>query len=228
MKAAIKYENWCNNIDPKYARDLEDLYKVGARVDAWRIFFQSPAIEVLKNLGGYIQWFNKHEHFENFICEFECSEEVATRAISGLMRPGHEYPIFFERNDIYDSRAWCQLPLDCFVVADGFNARTNDDVCQHQVLEYNQMPMLTLGIKVKQWTVSRTDFTFSHKLKNGERFAQISFNHHQLRPNFKGRRWCADGIFERSATRQQMEAALFAKVREKCKRHHVEILDGHK
>lgn len=223
MKSAIKRDSWCDNPDTENSRELSDLYKVGRRVDAWRDFFHSRTVDMLMRLDGAILWFNRWEYFDRLICEFDCSKEIAVETITGLMIAGHELPMDFIRNDIYDSRAWCNLPLDCFVDAHGFSERTCDDIPQYEVLKYNQMPILQLGIKKVEWTVTLDCFTFSHKLKDGERFAQITFDHPQLRAHFKGRRWCADGKFDRSATRKQMEDALFAKVITECQKYQVEI-----
>lgn len=220
MKEAIKKQNWCNDANKKYARELDDLYKVGSRVDAWRDFFKSASCGMLKKLSGDIIYFNKFEYFERLICELKCTEGKAIASIEKVTLSEPE--INFLRDDIYDSRAWCRLPLSCFALTKGFNERTERDLMQWDVLKYNQMPEVQLGIN-KAWTVSRGWFKFSHKIKNDERYAEISFNHPQLDKRFKGRRWCADGKFPRSATRQEMEAVLWGKVNTECQKHLVTV-----
>lgn len=222
MKEAIKKQNWCNDANRKYARELDELYKVGSRVDAWRGFFKSDPCKMLKKLSGDIIYFNKFEYFERLICELSCTEAKAIAEIKKVMLSEPE--INFIRDDIYDSRAWCRLPLSCFVSTKGFNERTERDMMQWDVLKYNQMPEVQLGIN-KEWVVSRGWFTFSHKIKNDERYAEISFYHPQLDSRFKGHRWCAGGKFPRSSTRQEMEAALWEKVNVECKKHLVTIGD---
>jgi len=221
MKQAIKKKNWCNLPDSKYARETDDLYKVGSRVDAWRGFFGSPASRKIKKLPGNIIWFSKWEHFEKLIVEIDLPEDKAVKIIRKLML--HSEPIEFLRSDIYDSRAWCELPLSCFVKTKGFNKRTDNHIMQYDVLKYNQMPIVQFGIK-KAWAVSRGCFTFSHKIKNDERYAQLSFDHPQQDERFEGRRWVADGTFPRTATRREMEAALFAKAEAECREHMVTII----
>jgi hypothetical protein len=222
MAKAVKAEKWIHNPDRDFMRDGADLFKVGARCDAWRAFLNSKTVAALKKIKGHVIWFNQHEYFDKLICEFDCSERRLTAVIEGLMRPGHQMPVKFSRVDIYDARAWCYLPLSCFAHTRGFKERSGVKHWGSEVLELNEMPMVEFGIKLP-WVVSRDCFTMTHKVKGDVRFAEMGFAHPQLDAHFKNCRWVADGTFTRDATRKEMEDALFAKVQAKCRNYQVTI-----
>ena len=201
MKEAKKPQNWCNS--PYYVRELSDLYKVGSRVDAWREFLLSEKIEVLRELGMSVCSFNQYSMFGHLIIMLDCTEEYAISGIRSIMRPEHEQVIEFHRESIHDLRAWAYLPLSCFADAQGFNEWAKDrDIWQKDILKMNPMPYLQIGIK-KDWVVSPSCFTFSHKLKvdkeswpnEKKRFAQVSFNHPHLDRRFDGNQHVSDGMY---------------------------------
>lgn len=180
-------------------------------------------MEALHKIKGRIIWFNRYEYFDNLICEFPCSEKKLREVITGIMRPGHELSVEFTRNDIYDSRAWAYLPLDCFVDVQGINKRiSRKRGWQHDTLDRNEMPVAHFGIDLP-WVVSRDCFKLAHRLKDGGRFAEMTFAHPYLDPRFNNLRWVADGQFQREATRAEMESDLFSKVEERCKKYKVTI-----
>lgn len=217
MKKAIKRQSWCDLPDRKtHMRDTEDLYKVGARVDAWRSFLGPTTVKKLKRIKGNVVWFNKWEHFDKLICEFDCTEKQLRRVIESLLRPGHEVPDFL-RNDIYDARAWASVPLNYFVEEASFNPRAIKKPFHWEILEAHEVPLVQFGIELP-WVVSRNCFSLAHRLKGDGRFAEMSFAHPQLDARFENRRFVADGIFRREATRKEMEEALFAKVEIECHR----------
>lgn len=226
MKMKRVIPNWCTWPNREYAYKIDDLRKVGARCDAWRAFFQSESIKKLRRLKGSVLWFNMYEYFDTLICEFECSEKQLRTALRGMMRPGKERPIEFKHEDIYNATAWAYLPLDCFVEASGFNARSSNDrpFSDSAVLEKHEIPNLRIGIKLPR-SVPRSQFKLTHRLNGDRRFAEIHYYGPELERRFKDKRWCAEGTFPREATRQEMEAALFAKVEERCAEHMVTITD---
>ena len=218
----IKNPGWVDWPNHKYARDIEDLYKVGRRCDAWREFFRSETIEKLKKIKGYILWFNRYSYFERLICEFDCSEKKLRMTIESLMRTGHETPVTFVRKDIYDARAWADLPLNCFAEIDGCNERSGEVLWQHHEILKNEMPIIQFGIR-KRWVVSRDLFVLTHRLKYGERFATMTFSHPQLDPRFENKRWVAEKTFHKEASRKEMTEALFAEVEQECTKYLVKI-----
>jgi hypothetical protein len=215
---------WCGWPDHSNMRATEDLFKLGARCDAWRIFFKSKAIASLKKINGHIIWFNRYEYFDKLICEFDCPQKQLISVLSRLMHPDHRVHIEFLRNDIYDARAWCYLPLSCFVNVEGFAKRTGIKHLQSEILEINEMPVVEFGIKLP-WTVTRDCFTLTHRIKGSARFAEMTFAHPQLDPRFNNCRWVADGMFPRETERKEMEDVLFARVQAECSKHQVTIVD---
>ncbi len=221
---------WCNWPSVSQAREIEDLYKVGARCDAWRAFLNSDTVKKLKRVKGYILWFNKWEHFDKLLCEFECTEKKLRAVIKSIMRPGHEMPIEFIRTDIYDAKGWTRLPLSCFAEIENCNERTGEEHWQYEILEKNEMPIVQFGLPMP-WTVSRDCFTLTHCLKDDiaqgvccrRRHAVMTFNHPQLDRRFDGKRWVADMIFPRESKRKEMTEKLFAKVKAECAKHLVTI-----
>ena len=220
----INRPKWCNWPDQENIRDLEDLYKVSNRCDAWKAFFNSSAVKKIKKAKGYILWFNKWEHFDKLICEIDLSEKKAQKLIKSLMLPGHEKPIIFKRQDIYDARGWVHLPLSCFVKIKGFNERSGKDHYQNKILEYNEMPIVQFGIKLP-WSVSRKCFTLTHRLKYNERHAVMRFNHPDLDHRFEGKRWVAEAIFKPETTRKEMTEKLFTDVEDECAKYLVTITE---
>lgn len=214
--------NWCNWPHRENKRDPGDLNKVSARCDAWRSFLQSETIAKLKKMKGNCIWFNKYEYFDKLICEFDCSEKRLRSVVKSLMRSGHEVPVDFTRRDIYDARAWAYISLSCFAKIDG-NGRSGASYYSSDVLKHNEIPVVQFGIK-QPWTVSRSCFTLAHRLKNDKRYAIMTFNHPQLDLRFDGKRWVADGMFPRKATRKEMTEYLFAKVKNECAKHLVNII----
>jgi hypothetical protein len=216
--------NWCNWPHRENKRGPDDLYKVGVRCDAWRSFLQSETIAKLKKIKGSVIWFNKYEYFDKLICEFDCSEKKLRSVIESLMRRGHEKPVEFLRRDIYDARAWAYLSLSCFAGIDGCNERSGKNHWQHEILKYNEIPVVQFGIKLP-WVVSRSCFTLTHRLKNGERFAIMTFDHPQLDLRFDSKRWVGKETFPRETTRKEMTEHLFATVESECAKHLVAISD---
>jgi len=214
--------NWCNWPYPGYKRDINDLAKVGARCDAWRSFFESPAHAKLQKVKAHVIYFNKYEYFDKLICEFDCSEKKLRNIIESLMRPGHEAPVNFVRKDIYDARAWSYLPLTCFVEINGCNERSGKRLWQWEVLEHNEVPIIQFGIRLP-WIVSRSCFTLTHRLKHGARYAVMTFYHDLIDSRFNGKRWVGEEMFPREATRKEMMEHLFAKVEKECAKHLVTI-----
>ena len=223
MEKSIKAP-WCDWPNKEYARNFEDLHKTGARCNAWRAFLQSETMAALKKIKGNVIYFNKFSYFNKLIIECTCSEKKLRSAIEPLMRTDHKEPIVCLRNDIYDSRAWANVPLDCFAETIGCNAYSGKHAWQHEILEKNEMPVVQFGIK-KPWTVKRECFTLTHKLRDHDRKATMIFNHPQLDFRFSGGRWVADQVFPREATRAEMTDELFAKVKTECAKHLVTIID---
>ena len=218
--------DWCDWPNRKSSRGPTDLYRVGARCDAWKIFLQPKTIAKLKKISGSCIYFNQYKYFDKLICEFDCSEIRLRNAIFSLMRKDHELPVAFIREDIYDARAWASLPLDCFAELDGCNERSGKDRWGYDILKYNEMPVVQFGIKLP-WVVSRSCFTLTHKLiENGERRrAKITFKHPQLRHNFDSKkgRWAGEDIYPRETTRKEMEDDLFPRVQNELAKHLVTI-----
>lgn len=203
-----KEPNWINWPNMNYARDLEDLYTMGQRCDAWRAFMQSETIAKLRRLKGRIIWFNKYQYFDKLLCEFDCSEKKLRATIESLMRPDHKMPVEFIRKDIYDARAWAELPLSCFAEVEG---------------DPNEIPVIQFGLKLP-WEISVDCFTLTHRIKDNLRHAIMTVAHPQIDPRFKGKRWVADQVFPRDTTRKEMETILLDKVRNECKRNLVTIV----
>lgn len=214
--------DWCGSPNHSNMRELDDLFKVGARCDAWRSFLKSKTVAALRQIKGHVIWFNRYEHFETLICEFDCTESKLTAVIKGLMLPKSREIVEFVRRDIYDARAWAYLPLGCFTKTTGFNKRTDTERMQYDVLALNEMPIVQFGIR-KPWVVTRDCFTLRHRIKDGGRFAEMTFAHPQLDTRFRNLRWVADGMFPREAKRADIEAVLFAKVREEAANYLVSI-----
>ena len=217
--------DWCDWPNRKSSRGPSDLYRVSARCDAWKLFLQSKTIAKLKKISGSCIYFNKYEYFDKLICEFDCSEKKLKSVIKSLMRKDHEMPVEFLREDIYDARAWATLPLDCFAEINGCNERSGKDRWSHEILKYDEMPVVQFGIKLP-WIVSRSCFTLTHRLiKDGaRRHAKLIFRHPQLRHNFDSTgRWAGERIYPRETTRKMMESDLFAKVKGELAKHLVTI-----
>lgn len=182
------------------------MYRTGARCDAWRSFLHSENLAKLKRLKGHVLWFNQYEHFEKLIMEFDCTEAQLRRAIAKIVRPQFRDTAFvFKRADIYDARAWAYLPLNWFAEIDE-----------------REIPVVQFGLKLPV-SVSRRDFTLTHRLKDGGRFAEMTFSATWLDHRFRGQRWCADGRFSKEATRAEMTASLFSRVEKQCRFHLVTI-----
>jgi hypothetical protein len=207
MSKGIK-GGWCISRDKEFAREVDELHKLSSRIDAWKLFLNSSTIRKLHKLKGHAIWFNRYEFFERMICEFDCSEKALREAICSMLRPKKRLDVRFHRNDIYDARAWCRLPLSCFIEVKG-----------------SEVPVIDFGVKLP-WVVTRDCFTLTHRLKRWFRFAEMTFNHPQLNPRFEGRRWVADSRFPKEATRQEMTEALMADVKAKCAGHMVTIVDS--
>lgn len=221
-----KVAPWCNWPNHDYARKLEELFITGARCDVWRRFMNSATLHRLHRVKGYIIHFNQYDYFDQLICEFPCTEKQLRRTITKLMRPGHEQPIVFKRTDIYDSRGWCTLPLNCFAdCANAFNPRTDKERSQSDALKLNEMPTIMFGLRAMPWHITSDMFTLTHRLKDGERLAEMTFAHPDLDRRFENKRWVADKKFSKEATREQMHADLLAHVRLECAKHSVRIVD---
>lgn len=215
----------CPNVD--YSTRASDLYTLGLRVDAWRQFLNSETIKKLNQLRCHILWFNQYEYFDALICEFDCPEDKLKSQLLKLILPGQEVNISFQRNDIYDPRAWCKLPLNCFVPMEKVNPRYNQPVWNWEILDKNPVPEVSFGIK-KPWVITKDCFTISHRIKRGHRFAEMTFSHPQLDDHFKNRRWVAEGAFPIECKRETMEAVLMAQVEDKCSKCMVTIVDSNK
>ena len=211
--------NWCGWPNQENARGIEDLEIMGMRCDAWRDFLSSETAAMFKKLKGSIIWFNKYQYFDKLICELGCSEKTAIKTIESLMRPGYIVLVDFVRNDIYDSRAWAEIPLICFADIQG-NERSGDYFGYE--LHKNEMPVIQFGLK-KKWVVDMGCFKIKHRLKDGMRFAVMTFEHSQLDSRFDGKRWVAEQMFPRETTKEEMTEALFAKVKAECVKHIVTI-----
>lgn len=217
---------WCSIPLRKYANDLDDLRTMGLRCDAWRDFLSSRTIRLLSRLKGYFCYFNRYEHFDRLIVEFDCPEDKLRAALVGLMKRDASQTVDFVRNDIYDSRAWAYIPLDRFVTVKGAKRRTTREfIWSGNDLKRNEVPLVQFGIKLP-WTVSRECFTLNHRLKHGQRFAVMTFKHPQLDRRFKDCRWVADGTFPAETSRIEMERVLFAKVKAECARNLVTIVEA--
>lgn len=217
---------WCTWPHREYRREMQDLYSLGARCDAWRQFMQSDVLKRLRKLKGYFIWFNRYEYFDKLIAEFDCSETALRRVIKSLMREEYREQAFeFSRADIFDKRAWAHLPLSWFVAGlDDFNTRDEGKQrWQHEILAANEVPELQIGVNLPM-TVTANCFTLTHRLKNGKRFAQMTFNHPSLDSRFRGKRWVADRVFPREATRAEMYTELMKEATEKCRAYDVTIL----
>jgi hypothetical protein len=203
-----KVPNWITWPRRDYSEDITQLYRQGARCDAWRAFLQSKTVAAFKRVKGHVIWFNRYENFEKLIVEFDCSEAALRRVIAKLVRPAFRgLPFEFKRDDIYDARAWARLPLNWF--AD---------------IDEREIPVVQFGIRLPV-SVPRSAFTLSHRLKWPGRFAEMVFEAPWLDARFKGRRWAADGTFAKDATRAEMMASLFAQVESRCKAARVTITD---
>ena len=227
MKEAIRTTKWCDS--PYYTRELSDLYKVGSRVDAWREFLLSEKIDVLRRLGMSVCSFDKYSYFESLVIRLECNDEAeAINGLKSIMLAGRYHDVNFYRNSIHDKRAWAKLPLSCFAIAEGFNdwSEFHNTPFQDDILKFNQMPCFQIGIE-KEWVVSPSDFTFSHKLKDSRssfgksRYAQISFNHPHLDRRFQGNQHVASGEFPRARKIDEVKNELMAEAMVVCAKHSV-------
>jgi len=208
---------WCNWPNRKYARDVEDLTRMAIRCDAWREFFSSETAAAFRRMKGNILWFNRYEYFDKLLCEFGASERQVTATIQGLMRPGHEKPVVFTRNDIYDARAWSHLPLDCFIDVQGMKPRTEDPRWPAEILSLNEMPSLGVSVR-KPWVVSAACFSMRSRRKDGRRIAVMTFAHPQLDDRFNNKRWVAEEEFPVGTNSAEMRTRLLGTVRDKCKK----------
>ncbi len=195
----MKKPNWIIWPHREYQQQIDDLYRMGAICDAWRRFMQSGTLKALKRVKGYFGWFNRYDYFNSLYVEFEVSEKALRKAITSLLLPEHKDKAYeFRRIDIYDARAWAILPLNWFVETD-----------------LREVPSLHLGIKLPL-VVERSNFHLSHRLKDGGRFAVMTFNADFLDRRFEGKRWVAEHMFPREATRAEMQANLFQVVEREC------------
>jgi hypothetical protein len=229
MKEAIKPKNWCNS--PYYVREISDLYRVGSRVDAWREFLLSEAIEVLRGLNMSVCSFNQYSMFDQLILMLDCSEESAIAGIRSIMRRGYEREFEFRRDSIFDERAWAYLPLSCFADAQGFNERDQDQkLWPSDILKINPMPEFMVGIR-KEWVVPASSFTFSHKIKvdkknwpvEKKRFAQVAFDHLSLDRRFEGNQHVSSGIFPVDRDIAAIREELMAQAMVVCAKHAVTV-----
>ena len=224
-QTAIKGGRWCSWPNRDYMRPFTDLARMGARCDAWRAFLDSRTVAILRRMKGSVIWFNRYEYFDKLFCEFDCSDARLAAVVSKLMPLNRRRRPTFKRNDIYDARAWANIPLDFFVPAKDMKPRTKmDQMWQEDVLPANEVPLLSFGVRVP-WTVSRDCFTLRHRIKGGERFAVMTFAHPQLDPRFQNRRWCAEGTFPRDMTLDAVESALWDEVSDKCRDYLVTVME---
>jgi hypothetical protein len=223
----VKEPRWCNWPNRDYQRATTDLFQVGARCDAWRAFLSSDTMKRLNRVKGRIIWFNQYEYFDTLLAEFDCSEATLRKVIREILLPEFRDNAFaFRRKDIFDARAWATVPLNWFTQGlDGFQQRKDDRRrFQNEVLEACEVPKVQFAIKLP-WDVTSDYFTLKHRLKNGQRVAELLFDHPELDPRFQGRRWVADGVFPTATSRAEMLKALFRQAEEKCANHQVRIID---
>jgi hypothetical protein len=181
-----------------FESQLNDLAMIAARCDAWRQFFEKSSAK-LSSLDGYFQWFNKHDLFSVSYLEVDCPElELQSTLKSILIDP--TAAIEFRRWELSDSRAWAAFPLSAFVPIEG-----------------QEVPLLHIGRKQTPWAVSAECFKVSHRLKNGGRFAVMTFHHPDLHMRFKGAQWAEDGMFPRETTRSELRSALLSQVRDRLR-----------
>ena len=219
---------WYNWPNREYARTLAEFTSMAVRCDVWRAFFVSPAFKSMNRMKGRIIWFNRSEAFDKLICEFPCSEQGLIKVLKGVMRRDCG-EISFRRNDIYDKRAWMYLPLDMFVDVEGMKPRMPENYSmgyrhETQVLIENEMPLLCFSVP-KPWVVEESCFTLHHRIREGRRFAEMTFAHPYLDSRF-GKRWVADGWFAKETKRAEMYDTLLSEVKEKCVGHLVTITEG--
>ena len=211
----------------EYARRLAEFTSMAVRCDAWRGFFTSPAFKSMNRMKGHIIWFNRSEAFDNLSCEFPCSEQRLIKSLKGVMRRDCG-EISFRRNDIYDKRAWAYLPLDMFVDVEGMKPRMSEPCSGYRgetvILIENEMPLLCFSVP-KPWVVEESCFTLHHRIREGRRFAEMTFAHPYLDSRF-GKRWVADGWFAKETKRAEMYDTLLSEVKEKCVGHLVTITEG--
>lgn len=217
---------WCNWPWREYARDLEDLARLGQRCDAWRRFLSSDTVTALGKLRGHIVWFSKHQAFDRLIMEVSCSQKRLQETLLSLIRARfldttNLTPL---RKDIYDARGWISLTLDHFVSIDRMYPRTGDPSWEHDVLARNEMPIVDIGLQTR-WRVSRDCFRCIRRVKRRKPMAVMVFTHPQLDGRFEGQRWCAEQEWIPGASRQDMETALLPTVAERCKRYLVTIVE---
>jgi len=224
MEKQTETPSWCTWPHKRFIRDAQDLFTMGMRCDAWRSFLKSETIKKLKKIKGYVIWFNVYEHFDKLICEFDCTEKKLRNIIESLMIPGCEEKIEFVRKDIYDARAWACLPLSCFAKIGGCNKRSGDDLWQSDILKRNEIPIVQFGIKLP-WVVSRDCFKLTHRIKYGERHAEMTFNHPQLDRRFHNERWVGKGVYPKKTTRKEMTEDIFISAEIECAKHLVTIID---
>ena len=200
--------DWCGWPDKEYAREIDDLYAMGAACDAWRLFLTSRSLTEFKRLKGYFGWFQQHDFFSKLNVECDCSEKRLRRVIYDLRLFLFQVePYKFLRNDIYDSRAWAVIPLRHFVEVD---TRVE--------------PMIHFGLRLP-WTVSASCFKMIRRTKRRKQLDTMVFIHPQIDGRFGGQRWCADRVYVPGVPVAERFAALLDDVREQAAKYLVTIED---
>lgn len=200
-------QQWCNWPNRDFARQIDDVYSMGASCDAWRRFLVSDTLRALQKVKGHFGWFSRYEEFDKLLVEFDCSEKRMRHTINGLRAAefaNEDYS--FTRMDIYDARSWAKLPLRWFVEVD---PRVD--------------PTIQFGIRIPaQIDIAR--FHLSHRMKKGQKMALITCDDTRFDGRFKGKRWCAERAFPRGTTRQDEWDVLMGEVREKCQKYLMTIV----
>lgn len=200
---------------------LQDLEMIAARCEAWRAFLTPGLMNTFSAAHGEIIHFNHYDGFDELICQFPHAPAAIISLFSSLMTRAH-LPIQFERDNLFNSRGWCQLPLNCFVPVN---------------LPPNEIPHIKIGLRDMPWEITSDCFKLYHHIKWNDRIAEMYFEHpnkalnarngrnrnHQSL-NKRGHR-VGEQKFELKAKRPEMHAVMLAKVREECAKHHVRIID---
>lgn len=224
MARIIKEAHWCNWPNQEYARNLEDLARMGARCDAWRKFFSSGTLRRLSRLEGTVIWFNRYEAFDKLLVECNCTEKQLRSAIKKMLLPDFKSHVYeFKRQDIYDAISWAKIPLNLFVTGlEECAQRDGLEHWQYEILARNEVPLVQIGIKLP-WTVSRNCFSIVDRVRDGRKITVMICNHPDIDPRFNGKRWVAEGEFSPGTPKSQKMETLFAKVEVECLKHQVTI-----
>lgn len=178
------------------AQELESLARVMATCNAWHLFFERFYRRLVR-MKGYFQWFNENQYFRESYIDTELPAADLQKALRRMCRPGVkvEMPL---RDCLFDSRAWVVLPLSAFV-----------DIPE------DGAPIVHFSARKTPWVVSQERFTLAHKIKDGKRFALLTFDHPQLHSRFEGKAYVTEDTFPRETTREDMMAKMMSAAVEK-------------